>query len=65
MSAKIHVKIKPDGDVEIWVEGVKGKRCLNLTKSLEESLGEVISKEFTTEYYMEEMEEENKLEEKE
>ena len=66
MSARIHIKIKSDGDVEIWVEGVKGKRCLDITKFLEEGLGEVKSKEFTTDYYDVEsidLTEENKMKE--
>ena len=63
MSAKIHVKIKPDGNVDIWVEGVKGKKCLKLTEFLEEALGEIASKELTTDYYAVEVSEEDKLKE--
>ncbi len=42
---KIRVKISPEGDVTIDVEGVKGKACLDFTKELEEDLGIVTARE--------------------
>ncbi len=36
---EIEVKIGKDGKVEIQVRGVKGMKCLELTKELEEALG--------------------------
>lgn len=48
---EIKISIKPDGEVQVTVKGVQGVQCLNLTKILEQSLGDVISREKTPEYY--------------
>ncbi len=50
----IVITIGPDGDVQIKVEGVPGGDCLDFTKFLEEELGDVTQREFTSEYYQEE-----------
>ena len=50
----IVINIDPDGGVTIKVEGVAGGGCLDFTKFLEEELGEVTSREHTSEYYQEE-----------
>jgi len=47
----IVITIGPDGEVDIKVEGVPGKDCLDFTKFLEEELGDVTAREFTSEYY--------------
>ena len=47
----IVITIGPDGEVEITVEGVAGKDCMDFTKFLEDELGEVTKREFTSEYY--------------
>jgi len=47
----IDVFIHPDGTVELQVKGVKGKKCLDLTKNLEQALGEVKERKLTNEYY--------------
>lgn len=36
---EIEVTIGKDGEVQIQVRGVKGMKCLELTKELEEALG--------------------------
>lgn len=48
---KIKVRITRDGKTEITVEDVKGKSCVDATKNLEIHLGNVSSKEFTSDYY--------------
>jgi hypothetical protein len=47
----LNVTIGPTGEIEIKVEGVKGAKCIDLTEFLETDLGEIISKEKTSEYY--------------
>ena len=47
---EIEITINKKGQVEIHVRGVKGKACLDLTKSLETALGgEVLLREMTPE----------------
>ena len=46
----IEVDIRPDGTFTFHVRGVKGRKCKDLTKFLEE-LGEVTASENTSEYY--------------
>ncbi len=48
------ITIGPDGEVQIKVEGVAGANCMDFTKWLEDELGEVTAREFTSEYYQEE-----------
>jgi len=47
--------ISPDGEVAIAVSGVKGKACLDETRSFERGLsgGKVESRTLTSEYYEE------------
>ena len=52
----ITISIGPDGDVQIEVEGVPGTDCIDFTKFLEEELGDVTERQFTSEYYQEEEE---------
>lgn len=51
------VSIGPDGSVEITVNGVKGKKCMDFTKWLEEELGVVTQRTHTSEYYQSEVKE--------
>ncbi|MBM4394569.1 MAG: DUF2997 domain-containing protein [Deltaproteobacteria bacterium] len=51
---EIEIDIKPDGTFSFGVKGVKGKKCKELTKFLEE-LGDTINSETTSEYYQEEV----------
>ena len=47
---EIDVFIEKDGQVRLEVRGVKGRRCLEVTKALESALGgQVISREMTAE----------------
>lgn len=50
----IHVEIKKNGKILIWVSGAKGRECLSLTEDFEKALGEIESKELTSDYYAEE-----------
>ncbi len=53
MSAKqeIEVTISADGQVSLRPTGVKGDDCVELTRAIEEAVGEVERREFTAEYY--------------
>lgn len=45
---EIEVTIGKDGEVQIQVRGVKGMKCLELTKELEEALGgEILARVMT------------------
>lgn len=47
---EIYVQIKPDGQVEIAVQGVNGSGCLDITAELEAALGgNVVLREMKTE----------------
>ena len=50
---ELDIVIAEDGTVTIQVSGVKGKKCLDATAFLEEALGDVEDREFTSEYYQE------------
>ena len=50
------ITIGPDGNVQIQVEGVSGKECLDFSKFLEDELGTVTERVHTAEYYQEEEE---------
>jgi hypothetical protein len=47
----VNVIIHPDGRVEIQVCGVKGESCLEVTKAVEEALGNKVKRELTSEMY--------------
>lgn len=47
---KIKVKISKTGEIEYEVQGVKGKKCRDLTKAIDEISGKIISSEVTGEY---------------
>lgn len=47
---EIEVTIDKNGQVQLHIRGVKGKKCLVLTKDLEQALGaQVITREMTPE----------------
>lgn len=49
---RIIATINADGsNVDIEVKGVKGAKCLALTKAMEESLGDVADRRLTQEYH--------------
>lgn len=50
----IEIVIGPDGEVSFEVKGAPGKKCLDLTKDIEEALGVVIDRSMTAEYYQQE-----------
>lgn len=52
---RIEFKIFPDGRVEEKVIGVKGESCLEVTREINEKLGNVISSAPTEEMYEEEV----------
>ncbi len=47
----VNVIIHPDGRVELQVCGVKGEKCLEVTKAVEEVLGNKVQRQFTSEMY--------------
>lgn len=53
---EIEFSIKSDGSVDIAVKGAKGKSCTELTREIEEALGIVRNREYTSEYYQQEEE---------
>ncbi len=57
----IELFIHPDGRVEIQVCGVKGEKCLEVTKAVEEALGGKVQRDFTSEMYETESEEEKTI----
>lgn len=50
----IEITIGKDGKVKVHVKGAKGKACLEYAKLLENIIGKVDSRQFTSEYYEEE-----------
>lgn len=52
MSKQIKLRIFPDGQVQAETQGIKGKKCTDYIKILEELLeAETVDSEFTEEYY--------------
>ena len=51
---EIEFSINPDGSVEIAVKGAKGQSCTKLTQEIEEALGIVRNRTYTSEYYQQE-----------
>jgi len=51
MKEKIKIRISTEGDVEISVEGHKGKGCKDLTREIEKALGKTVSDKNTTEWF--------------
>jgi hypothetical protein len=47
----IEITIGPTGEVSFEVKGVKGSRCIDETRFLEEAVGEVTERERTAAYY--------------
>lgn len=45
------ITIAPDGNVEVHVQGFKGKRCLEAAKLFAEIVGEMQSRQETSEFY--------------
>lgn len=50
---EIEILIDANGKVTFQVHGIPGKACLDVTKKLEEALGnEIIKREYTGEYFL-------------
>jgi hypothetical protein len=45
------IVIAPDGGVEVRVKGYKGKSCLEVLKMFEQVVGEMQSRQETSEFY--------------
>ncbi len=45
------ITIGPDGQVELHVQGFKGKSCLEVAKLFEKIVGEMKTQEHTSEFY--------------
>ena len=48
--AKIIVRVKDDGSIEVAVEGVAGPSCSDLTRAVEKALGKTTSDKRTAEF---------------
>lgn len=48
---QIEFTIRPDGTVEEKVTGVGGPACEDVTRGIEQALGEVKDRQHTSEYY--------------
>jgi hypothetical protein len=45
------ITIAPDGGVEVHIKGYKGKSCLEVMKMFEQVVGELKSRNETSEFY--------------
>ena len=52
---ELEIEIGPDGQVQVHVKGLKGKKCLEYKKVFSELLGPVKETKLTDEYYEEEV----------
>jgi len=48
---ELEITIDANGQVSIKVAGAKGGKCLDITKPIEEALGEVKVRQMSSEYY--------------
>lgn len=48
---QIEITVAADGQVQLHVKGVKGKSCVDLTREIEQKLGQVVERRETAEYY--------------
>lgn len=56
MSKKVIIKICKDGTIEAETKGIKGKKCEDYIKIIEELTdSKMVEKEYTKEYYEEEV----------
>ena len=52
MNKKIQIQIFPDGTIQAEAQGIKGKRCTDYIKILEEILeAKTVDSDYTPEYY--------------
>ncbi len=52
---ELEIEITADGEVKIKVKGAPGGECLELTRALEESLGVVVDRQMSSEFYQAEV----------
>lgn len=53
MAKKVRVQIFPDGRIQAKTEGIKGRKCTEYIRILEEILeAETVESEYTAEYYV-------------
>jgi hypothetical protein len=48
---ELDIGISPEGLVKVHIKGMRGKKCLDLAKKLEKSLGRITEQRYTPEYY--------------
>jgi hypothetical protein len=48
---KMHIRIRPDGTTHIKVEGAVGAECKEFTRTFENAVGELVSREHTEAYH--------------
>ncbi|MEN9215545.1 MAG: DUF2997 domain-containing protein [Gloeomargarita sp. DG02_4_bins_56] len=47
----IEFVIRPDGRVEVQVQGIAGTECARVSHQIEQDLGQVTRREWTAEYF--------------
>ena len=52
---EIEIEIDESGHPTLHVKGVNGKKCLDLTKDIEEALGKVVKRDNTSDYFRPEL----------
>jgi len=48
---EFNITIAPDGNVQVHIQGYKGKSCLEVMKMFEQVVGELQSRRETSEFY--------------
>ncbi len=48
---ELEIVIRPSGEIEVEVKGLKGQACLEPMKIFQENVGRVKSRRLTAEYY--------------
>ena len=48
---EFNITIAPDGNVQVHIQGYKGKSCLEVMKMFEQVVGEFQSRRETSEFY--------------
>lgn len=56
---KVEYYIEPDGNVRVEVICVPGNECAALTENVENRLGDLIDREYKSEYYQQPIEQDN------
>lgn len=55
MAKKLKIKLLPNGIIEMETVGIKGKKCMEYTKFMEDLVnGKIQKQKYTDEYYQEE-----------